>query len=97
MKNNLPGNSAINEERLNKVSIESIQDEKASHENILKSSKTTFEKTKSQLKQLFDHESAELELKRVGIHLKKLENKLKHQKQKKVQRDTIEHQPEVVE
>ena len=91
VKNNLPGNSVVNEERLKKVSLDSIKDEKVNHENSLKFAQKAFEKSKSKLKDLFDNATADIELERVEKHLKRVENKMKTKKQNKANRDTIEN------
>ena len=87
VKNNLPGNFAVNEERLKLVSIESIKDEKVNHENSLKSVKVIFVQYQSKLKEVFDDEIARLELKRVEKHVQKVKKKLQSKKSKKRARD----------
>ena len=83
LKNNLPGNPIKNQERLDKVSTESILDEKVKHENILKAAQLQFEKSKVKLSEVFDTESADKELKRVEEHMRKIRRKLKEKKSKK--------------
>ena len=46
LKNNIPGNSRINQNRLKNVSVQAISDEKESHANKLKVVKTEFEKAR---------------------------------------------------
>ena len=88
VKNNLPGNYLLNEERLKLVSIQSIKDEKQNHENSVKSANVTFEKLKSRLKDIFDAVTAQEELKRLVKHLDKVKNHMKYKKHKKIVRDT---------
>ena len=54
LKANLPGDQNANQQRLNKVSFETINDEKIKHENVLKAAKTQFEISKNKLNEVFD-------------------------------------------
>ena len=69
VKNNLPGNKAKNQEKLNKVIIESMKDEKIRHLNMLKGAKTEFDKKKKQIGNIFAVEVVNIELERLNIHL----------------------------
>ena len=69
----IPGNQVKNQEKLDKVSLEAVRDEKERQSNILKSVETDLEKSKRKLKQLFDPEAEKEELKRLGKHLRKVE------------------------
>ena len=62
LKNSLPGNKIEVQEKLNKVSFESMMDEKKNHVNTLKGANLEFEKCKSQLVQVLDAENVTLEL-----------------------------------
>ena len=87
VKNNLPGNFQVNEQRLKAVSIQSIKDEKLNHENSLKSAKAAFDVSKLKFKNVFDAATVNVELERLFKHLDKLKKELKHKKMKKVNRD----------
>ena len=88
LKNLLPGNSTANQERLDKVSFESITDEKNKHENVLKAAQAQFEISKLKIRKVFGAEAADKELERVNEHLSKVTKKLKERKSKKTIRDT---------
>ena len=83
LKNTLPGSKVINQEKLNKISFESICEEKQKHSNILIGVKKEFDKCIKQLENVFDEEKAATELKNVQKHLRKIENLNQKQKKKK--------------
>ena len=83
LKNTLPGSKVSNQEKLNKISFESICEEKQKHSNTLIGVKKEFDKCIKQLEQVFDEEKAATELKNVQKHLRKIENLNQKQKKKK--------------
>ena len=88
VKNNLPGNFEVNEQRLKTVSIQSIKDEKLNHENSLKAANASFEVSKSKFKSVFGAATVKEELERLFKHLDRVKRELKHKKRNKVIRDT---------
>ena len=85
----LPGVKVLNQERLDRVSFESIKDEKIKHESVLKDVNVEFEKYKVKLSELFDTNAAEKELKLVEEHRERIKGRMKIKKAKKVFRDSI--------
>jgi hypothetical protein len=73
LRNALPGNKNINQEKLNKISFETIKDEKQRHANILIGAEAEFNKSKNKLKNFFDEETVISELSRLDKHLKNVE------------------------
>ena len=88
LKSKLPGIKALNQQRLDKVSFESIKDEKERHLTILKASKFQFEKSKNKLRTLFDNDATEREMTRVEEHLEKIRRNMSAKKANKIFRDT---------
>ena len=82
LKHNLPVNPVANQERLEKVSIGSINIEKI----VLKADQTQCLKTKLRLNEVFGNKSAEKELESMEEHLKKVRRKIKDTKTNKVVR-----------
>ena len=83
LKNTLPGNTNANQEKLNKISFESINDEKQKHSNILIGANIEFEKAVKQLKHVFDDDKAAKEFEKIQKHLKRVEKSNHRQKTKK--------------
>ena len=71
LKNTLPGNTNANQEKLNKISFESINDEKQKHSNILIGANIEFEKAVKQLKHVFDDDKAAKEFEKNSEAFKK--------------------------
>ena len=86
LKNNLPGNSRVNQERLDAVSLKSILDEKLKQVSILKTAKIEFEKVKKIVKELFNKDDAVSVIERVEAHLYRISKKLSSKKSNKAQR-----------
>ena len=95
LKNNIPGNSRINQNRLKNVSVQAISDEKESHANKLKVVKTEFEQSKKNLAKVFSESDVKKEEFCINKHLQKVRNDKKRIKEKKLGRDTAENNGDV--
>ena len=69
LKNSLPGNKISVQAKLDKISFESMVEERQKHSNILNGTNIELEKNKVQLKQVFENEKAVTELSNLEKHL----------------------------
>ena len=83
LKNTLPGNRNIDQEKLDKISFESMVDEKQKHSNILIGANLEFEKNKELLRNVLNAEKAESELLNLKKHLEKVHGRNSRKKNRK--------------
>jgi hypothetical protein len=87
IKKEIPGNKTKNQQRLDKISLEAVFDEKERQINVLKTVLIEFTKLKKKLKNLFEPEAEENELKRLEKHLNKIRTEEAKRKNQKSIRD----------
>ena len=84
MKNTLPGNFRINQERIDKISYDAIIYEREQHKNKLEWARAEFEKVKKELFEVFEKEHANNEVKRIENHMRKVEIRRIEKQEKKL-------------
>ena len=87
IKQFLPGNKKKNQDKLNKVSIEIMQEEVTKHEQDIEVFTISFEKSKLTLQKVFEPDKFETTVVNVERHLKKISNDKENIHMKKIQRD----------
>ena len=92
IRTEIPGNKATKKQKLDKVSLEAVYDEKERQSNVLKSVNSDFIKLKRKLKQLFNSEAEQEELNLLGKHLNQIEaEEVKRKNTKNIRDVTLAH------
>jgi hypothetical protein len=90
LKNTLPGNSRVNQNRIEKVCNDAIIDEKEQQKKKLKWACAEFEKSKEEIFNVFQEEKGKQEIKRVKNHMREIRIKKNSVQENKLPNDVVE-------
>ena len=84
LKNSLPGNNQVNQDRIDKICKDAMKDEVNKHINKLNWARAEFESSEKKLKDVFDEVDADKEAKRVKKHIEKVKKERMNKQARKL-------------